>query len=454
MREIIRWILILSSSMLGWARLSAQTPPPLRGDFDDAILREWVQPEYPEAARQAKLEGEVMVEFVAEADGHVSRASVKKSTDERFNASALAAVQRWVFVSATVEGKPAASGMQAAVGFKLAPLPQKKPPAGPPPGLRIRTLPVTKPKLNVSPAPDYPAELANRKLPGQVVLEFTVEADGTTSGPKVLWASHAAFVHEAVLALEKYRFEPAQQGPLALKAAGIQGEMEFETEGATRTEQLALNQITVTDPDKFRQMPLATVLPEPVYPREFLLSGEAGSATVEFTVTDQGATTDVLLREASRPEFGSALVAAVEAWTFEPALLTVRPSEAKLVVAYRFVPPSSGDVNRLALAMQPGGAGVGGAGGLDVPLRPLWRLQPKYPQALLGEKPDGQVKIEFIVDRDGRVRLPHIVSSSRDEFGWAAVTALSQWVFERPTRKGEPVDVKVAIPVGFKPPKE
>ena len=78
-----------------------------------------MQPEYPEAARQAKLEGQVVVEFVVELDGHVLRASVRKSTDERFNAAALAAVQRWVFVPALAEGKPVASGMQVPVVFKL-----------------------------------------------------------------------------------------------------------------------------------------------------------------------------------------------------------------------------------------------------------------------------------------------------------------------------------------------
>ena len=113
-------------------RLSGQAtpPPPLRGDFDDALLREWVPPEYPAAARQVNLEGEVVVEFVVEADGHVSQATVTKSSDERFNASALAAVQRWVFVSATFEGKPAASAMRASVVvFKLAQLNQKKSPS-------------------------------------------------------------------------------------------------------------------------------------------------------------------------------------------------------------------------------------------------------------------------------------------------------------------------------------
>ena len=452
--KLTHWILNFGLIVASLVRLSAEAPAPLRGDFDDARLREWVQPEYPEFARSAKLEGEVVVEFVVEADGKVSRSSVKRSTDERFNASVLAAMQRWVFISATVEGKPAASGMHVVVPFKLAQLAQKKTPVEPPPGLRLEPLPVTKAKMITSPAPDYPAELASRRIPGQVVLGFMVEADGTTSGPKVLWASHAAFVGEALLALEKYRFEPARQGPLALSSPATEGQMEFESLGASRAEVLAVNQISVVDSDKYGQLPRAIVFPEPIYPRERLLTGEAGSATVEFTVTERGATKDVLLKEASQPEFGAALIAAVEAWAFEPALLTSQPAAAQLVVAYKFSPPTAGVVNRLTLALQPGGAGVGGSGGLDEHLRPIWRIQPAYPQALLGEKLAGQTVIEFIVDHDGRARLPRVVSASQPEFGWAAATAISQWVFARPLRGGQPVDIKVSIPVNFTVPKE
>ena len=449
-----RWFFLFGLPLGLLVSLRAQTPAPLRGDFDDASLREWVQPDYPEAAKQAKLEGEVVVEFVVEIDGHVSRASVKKSSDEQFNASALAAVQRWVFASATVEGKPAASGMQVTVKFKLAQLQQKKVPVEPPREMQIRPLKVTQPKLSVSPTPDYPVELDDRKLPGQVVLEFTVETDGTASAPKVLWASHAAFVGEALRSLEKYRFEPAHQGPLALKFPGTPGQMEFESVGASRMDLLTANQISVVEPDKFRQPPRPTVLPEPVYPRDLLLAGETGSATVEFTVTDRGMTTDVLLREASRPEFGSALIAAVEAWVFDAALLDVQPAAAKLVVAYKFVPSPGGSANRLTLAMQPGGAGVGGAGGLDARIQPIWRVRPVYPQALQVEKPIGKAMIEFIIDSDGRARLPRVVSASREEFGWAAATAVSQWVFNRPLRAGQPADVNVSIPIDFVPSKE
>jgi hypothetical protein len=45
--------------------------------------------------------------------------------------------------------------------------------------------------------------------------------------------------------------------------------------------------------------------------------------------------------------------------------------------------------------------------------------------------------------------LPRIVSASAPEFGWAAATSVSQWLFKAPRRKGKPVDVKVAMPVSF-----
>ncbi len=440
---------------LGWLTPGyAQPAEPVQADFGDAILREWIQPQYPEAARQAKLEGQVTVEFVVELDGRVTRASVKKSTDERFNAAALAAVQRWVFVPALAEGKPVASGMQVPVVFKLEQLKQKRVPLLPPQELLPMPLPVTPPKLTFSPDPNYPAELEERELPGQVVLEFTVEPDGTAHAPKVLWTPHAAFVDEALRTLEKYRFEPAHQGPMPLKSDATQGQMDFGNLGVDRTGQLAANHISVTDPEKFGQPPRPVVLPEPVYSRERLLAVEAGSASVEFTVTDRGATTEVLLQEASQPEFGAALVAAVEAWGFDAALIENQPVQAKLVVTQEFSPLTSGAVKRLVQALQPGGPGVKGAGGLDQRLRPIWRAKPAYPQSLLTEKPAGQAVIEFIIDREGRARLPRVVSASRSEFGWAAATAISQWVFDRPLRGGQPTDVKVSIPFEFTPPKD
>jgi TonB family protein len=61
----------------------------------------------------------------------------------------------------------------------------------------------------------------------------------------------------------------------------------------------------------------------------------------------------------------------------------------------------------------------------------------------------GETLIEFLIDEEGRARLPRIVSASDEAFGYAAVQAVSSWRFEPPTRGGRAVVVRVQIPITF-----
>jgi len=109
---------------------------------------------------------------------------------------------------------------------------------------------------------------------------------------------------------------------------------------------------------------------------------------------------------------------------------------------------------RLLKRLRAGDTAGMGARGLDGRLNPRDQIQPLYPTVLLGEKPSGGATIQFIVDRTGRCRLARIVSATREEFGWAAATAVERWVFDPPRKKGETVDIRVSIPFTFNPPKE
>lgn len=431
---------------------TAADAAPLVVDFGDATLRDWVQPEYPDAARKQKLEGTVRVEFVVEADGRVSRVEAKKSSAELFEAAAVAAVGRWTFAPALEEAKPVASAMGVTVPFQLAQLKQKVVPTAPP-GVRFMPAPLksTPAKVKSLPDPDYPDELADKKLPGEVEIEFAIDAEGHSRNPRVVRASHAAFVETALRAVERGQFEPARQGPLP-KGSTMQYPMSFESMGVKRAEIYEANRITTTNRPAPVELPKILVLIDPVYPRERLLANEQGSAVVEFGVGENGRAADVSLVSATAPEFGAAMVAAVEAWIFAPVVSEGGVQPLRLRVVHDFAPPVSGADARLAGDMRPGAAGVKGAAGLDQKLKPLWRGFPVYPHALLAARPTGEAKIDFIVDRDGRARLPGIVSASKEEFGWAAATAISQWVFERPFRQGEPVDARVSITVSFTPP--
>jgi TonB family protein len=444
--------LLIVHCLLGALHAQPATEP-LLIDTGDASLRNWVQPAYPDAAKKAKLEGDVLVEYVVGVDGLVSEEQVVESTDPVFNAAALAAVKQWTFAPAVDGGKPVASAMRVRVEFGLAQLKQKRVPIAPgrqdlmPVGLRLTP---AKPKR--APDPDYPPELEDRKLAGEVRMEFAVETDGRPREPRVLWASHAAFVEMALRAVEKTEFIPAHQGSVN-KPTTIQYPVVFDSFGAKRRDILDANRLAVAGDVVPDTLPEPVVLIEPVYPLEKFLAGKTGTAEIDFTISSKGYVEDVVLVSASEPDYGAAATAAVEAWLFRPALTGGNHVAVRMKVSCEFAPASDGNTARLFAALQPDGAGIPGPSGLDQRLKPLWRGFPVYPAALKGERLEGNAEIEFVIDQGGRARLPRVLSASREEFGWAAATAISQWVFERPLRAGEPVDVRVRIPVGFAPPK-
>ncbi len=431
--------------------LAAQAQAPLvEVDYGPPLLTEWVQPEYPAAARKAKTEGRVVVEFVVEADGSVSREKIARSDDELFAAAALAAVHRWKFRPGVEEKAPAAMAMSVPVVFELAQL-NRKAPLQPPDEL----MPVV---MRTSPAsamadldPDYPAELEDRKLPGVVLIQFIVDETGQARSPRVVQASHPAFVETALRTLERAHFEPAHQGPLP-KTAKLSYPVEFKSLGAKVTDILEANHLQVLG-EQPASLPLPRMLIQPVYPRGRLLAGENGEVEAEFVIRESGGTEQISITSATAPEFGAALTAAIETWFFDPAQNAQGKVPVRMKVTQSFSAEVKAEDARLVGLLQPGGAGVGGAGGLDRKLAPLWRGFPAYPQELMAAQLKGDANVEFIIGRDGRVHLPRVISASEPAFGWAAATAISQWVFEQPMRGGQPVDVTVRIPVGFEPPR-
>lgn len=427
---------------------------PTAGVHGAAMLRDWVQPAYPEAARKDRLAGQVLVDLVVSEQGAVTEAAVRESTAGMFEEPALAAVRQWTFSPALDEGRPVAMGMTVKIEFSPAQLKQKRAPIAPG---RSDLLPgpakKSPPRPVRAPDPGYPEELEEKRLPGQVDLELTVDPEGRVAAAQVRWASHPAFVEEALRAAEATEFEPARQG-LLKRPATMRYPVEFRSFGAKRADILAANGLRLAEgavgPD---------VLPEPfalapvVYPQAALLAGRGGEAEVEFLLGEDGYTSELKLIEASEPDFGAALLAAVDGWALQPA--RHGPEQARVSVRLRvrhvFAPPTGGNEARLAALVATDPAAVSGARGLDGGLRPLWRGFPVYPSALKAEGATGRAEVEFIVDRGGRVRLPRIVSATRPEFGWAAATAVQQWVFARPRREGQAVDVRVSVPVNFAP---
>ncbi|MEZ5065518.1 MAG: energy transducer TonB [bacterium] len=104
--------------------LSAPVPIGPRGEtfrvFEQAPkLRRAEDPEYPELARAAGLEGEVLLRISVDERGRVVDVVAVRSDGSAFADAALAAARRWTFDPARMSGRPVASTILVPVRFTL-----------------------------------------------------------------------------------------------------------------------------------------------------------------------------------------------------------------------------------------------------------------------------------------------------------------------------------------------
>lgn len=423
-----------------------------------AFVREWTAPVYPADALRSKVGGRVMVRIIVDETGSVASARALSAPDHRLSDAALVAVKTWKFSPATENAKAVPICMDVPVVFDAAKGAKSWNTGGSLPE-EFTPQPVRRTAATAKNAPPggYPEALTDRRLSGRVIFVCVVQPDGRATDLRILGATHADFVLPAFETLARWEFTPAMQGDLAT-ASELRGAVTFDSLGSTRAEVLAANAITAPDGSRPINQPLLESAVDVMWPYALLLEGKGGSASVEFTVQPSGSVSDVKVREATHPDFGQALAAAIEQWLFSPALSEGRTVAVTLMKKAEFKPvPTEGQESGndpLARLVRLARAGaIRGGGGLDEKITPVYRVSPNYPAALAaGERPSGSATIEFTIDRDGRARLPRIVSSTHGEFGWAAATAVGQWIFKAPRRGGEPTEAKVQIPFNFVPP--
>jgi len=420
------------------------------------LLNSWVPPVYPTKAIEQKLQGTVQLRFVVNESGVVTKARALRSSNPVFEDAAVQSVLQWRFDPAVEGGRKVPKSLDLQFPFELADLKRKTDPKFPPQWAgftALRLSPSTKAVQKTDRAADYPDSLLPLLLRGEVQVGFTVGPDGLAHAPRVIAATHADFVRPALAAISQWTFQPAMQGDLTVASSMVTA-VTFDV-SMTRDDRLAACGVTLAEPPDtiaaLTRRPQAIVVVDPVYPYDLLLAGTTGDAEVELIINARGRPESVVLRKASDPAFGRALSTAAQAWIFRPAAREDTAVPVKAVLRHTFEAPS-GSVDRLTDRLRSGHAADLAAEGLDAPLNPLYRVPPFYPNELRAENVAGEAVVEFVIDRDGRARIAHIISASREEFGWAAATAIEQWLFDPPRRSGQAVDVRVRIPFKFSPP--
>ena len=89
------------------------------GDVTNPTLLTRVDPEYPDAAREAKVEGTVVISAVIDVDGKPKNLKVVHPLGFGLEEKALLAVAQWRFRPSTKSGKPVAVSVNISVKFVL-----------------------------------------------------------------------------------------------------------------------------------------------------------------------------------------------------------------------------------------------------------------------------------------------------------------------------------------------
>lgn len=285
----------------------------------------------------------------------------------------------------------------------------------------------TPPKALKQCEPLYPHRMEMAGLTGQVVVNFIVDTSGKVQNPVVVSSNNPWFERPALEAIQTWKFMPAIVDGRAVNARAVQ-KIVFDHPRAPGN---ATGLWTVGKRGKKNELPPVPVNTSfPVYPLESLQAEKSDQTKLKFLVGPDGQVVSAQLLEATTPEMGQAALAMIDTWKFTPVT-----TEAQGIL--RLLERNPGKIVPLA--------------GLDGAPKALSRRPPVFPSALRKAGQSGEALVEFFIDENGDAQLPHSLSSSAPEFGYAAVQAVATWRFEPARKDGKKVVARVRVPIEFKP---
>ncbi len=184
--------------------IPAEGPVRAVGEIKPPRLIKQVDPRYPEIARQARVEGVVILEAETDVYGRVQNAKILRSIP-LLDQAAIDAVRQWIYAPLMIDNKPRGCIFTVTVRFTLdggRPAPPSK--EGEP--LKI-TGDVKGPKLIKQVDPVYPPVARQSQVEGTVILEVTTDIYGRVRDIKIL-RSIPLLDQAALDAVRQWVYEP------------------------------------------------------------------------------------------------------------------------------------------------------------------------------------------------------------------------------------------------------
>ena len=381
---------------------------------------------------------------------------------------------QWQFAPARKGGQPVASSLRLGFVLRVAPNPKD--------GNKI-------PEVIKQPRPIYPAVMRSNGMVGNVTLNFIVDEDGCAREPAVVRSNNPNFEQPALDGILRWTFKPGITNGMPVKTRmqipisfslldNADSDPDDDVKTAYNTTQPTKKQIAeMPEGLRYDVAPEARNVIYPVYPYEMLRDGKEGEATVAVfvashdieqiaysvddgkfvagkrSVSTNGVVEQIAITKETAPEFGQAALAACEYFEFAPAQLKGKPTDAIASVRQKFDSgsPFVTDEDRAMLRLEKKSPQkIIAAAKLDAMPKRIISRKPPFPLAALQENiTKGEAVVEFLIDTEGKVRLPRIVSATHPSFGYMAVQTVANWRYEPPKAQGKPVVTRARVPFQF-----
>lgn len=176
----------------------------------------------------------------------------------------------------------------------------------------------------------------------------------------------------------------------------------------------------------------------------------AGEAWVMITVDENGELSDALPTRYTHRALADEAVYALRQWRYTAPRVDGRPVGVRTEVYFTF------EATGAVISLDPNGTlrslasfanrptyvdKLCPAAELDGVPTPVYTVSPPVPAAANADQT--RTLIDFIIDEHGRARMPVLIGTQHTQFAEHAANALAQWKFTPPTRRGEPVAVRV-----------
>jgi TonB family protein len=231
-RNLVALLLVLSAlALLATSQVIVQPAVRISSDVMQGLVVTKIAPIYPPLARQARIQGTVILKVRINAAGDIGDMQLV-SGHPLLAPAAIEAVKQWKYRPYLLNGDPVEVETQVTVNFSLSGKPAPGGVAGDVPGgvapggegglgagnPEDQTHPATPQRVRISSGvaqgllvtkvpPQYPQEAKDQGIQGVVVMKVTVDKEGNVENIQLM-SGHPLLVPPAIEAVKQWKYKP------------------------------------------------------------------------------------------------------------------------------------------------------------------------------------------------------------------------------------------------------